>query len=36
MRLLIQDVSKTYRDRGGQSVEALAGVTFTVAPEEPV
>jgi len=36
MRLLIQDVSKTYRDRDGQSVEALAGVTFTVAPEELV
>jgi energy-coupling factor transporter ATP-binding protein EcfA2 len=34
MRLLIQDVSKTYRDRDGQSVEALAGVTFTVEPEE--
>jgi NitT/TauT family transport system ATP-binding protein len=36
MRLLIQDVSKTYRDRDGQSVEALAGVTFTVEPEELV
>jgi len=36
MRLLIQDVSKTYRDRAGHGVEALAGVTFIVEPEELV
>ena len=36
MRLLIQDVSKTYRDRDGHDVEALAGVTFTVEAEELV
>jgi NitT/TauT family transport system ATP-binding protein len=36
MRLLVRDVSKTYRDRRGPSVEALAGVTFTVEAEELV
>jgi NitT/TauT family transport system ATP-binding protein len=34
MRLVVEDVSKTYRDRAGQGVEALAGVTFTAEPEE--
>jgi NitT/TauT family transport system ATP-binding protein len=36
MRLLVQDVAKSYRDRTGQSIEALAGVTFTVEPQEVV
>jgi ABC-type lipoprotein export system ATPase subunit len=36
MRLRIQDVWQTYHERGGHGVEALAGVTFTVEPEELV
>jgi NitT/TauT family transport system ATP-binding protein len=36
MKVVVRDVSHTYRDRGGQSVEALAGVTFTVQAEELV
>jgi hypothetical protein len=27
---MVEGVAKTYQDRHGQSVEALAGVTFTV------
>jgi NitT/TauT family transport system ATP-binding protein len=34
MRVVLERVSHTYRGRGGQSVEALAGVTFAVEPEE--
>ena len=36
MKVFIDSVTKTYRDRRGQSVEALAGVTFTVEAEELV
>jgi len=36
MRLLIRDVSKSFHDRHGHGVEALAGVSFTVEPEELV
>jgi NitT/TauT family transport system ATP-binding protein len=36
VKVLIDRVTKTYRDRRGQSVEALAGVTFTVEAEELV
>jgi NitT/TauT family transport system ATP-binding protein len=36
MRIVVEDVSKTYRDRAGRSVEALAGVSFTVQAEELV
>jgi len=36
VRLLVDDVSKVYADRGGPPVEALAGVTFTVEAEELV
>jgi NitT/TauT family transport system ATP-binding protein len=36
MRVVVEGVSKTYRDGRGQRVEALAGVTFTVASEELV
>src|SRR5207244_1637956 len=36
MRVLVDDVSKVYADRGGHPVEALAGVTFTVEAEELV
>ena len=36
MRVILQHVSHTYRGRGRQGVEALAGVTFTVEPEELV
>jgi len=36
MRVLIDGVTKTYRDRRGHGVEALAGVTFTVDAEELV
>jgi NitT/TauT family transport system ATP-binding protein len=36
MRVVVDEVSKTYRDRRGQSVEALASVTFTVEAEELV
>ncbi len=34
MRLVIDHVSKTYRDRAGRSIEALADVTLTVEAEE--
>jgi NitT/TauT family transport system ATP-binding protein len=33
MKVVVDDVSKTYRDRHGQSVDALASVTFTVEAE---
>ena len=33
MKVLVDGVTKTYRDGRGQSVEALAGVTFTVEAE---
>jgi NitT/TauT family transport system ATP-binding protein len=36
MKVFVDGVTKTYRDRRGQSVEALAGVTFTVEAEELV
>jgi NitT/TauT family transport system ATP-binding protein len=36
VKVVVRDVSHTYRDRSGQSVEALAGVTFTVEAEELV
>jgi NitT/TauT family transport system ATP-binding protein len=36
MRVRVEDVSKTYRDRRGQGVPALAGVTLTVDDEELV
>ncbi|HEY7676772.1 MAG TPA: ABC transporter ATP-binding protein [Candidatus Methylomirabilis sp.] len=36
MRLVIEDVSKTYRDREGRPVEALAGVSLAVEPQEVV
>jgi NitT/TauT family transport system ATP-binding protein len=36
VRVLVENVSKVYADRGGQPVEALAGVTFTVEAEELV
>ena len=36
MRVLVDDVSKVYADRGAHPVEALAGVTFTVEAEELV
>jgi NitT/TauT family transport system ATP-binding protein len=36
MRVLLQDVSHTYRGREGRRVEALAGVTFAVESEEIV
>jgi NitT/TauT family transport system ATP-binding protein len=36
MRIVVDDVSKTYRDRQGQRVVALASVTFTVEAEELV
>ncbi|HEX6210676.1 MAG TPA: ABC transporter ATP-binding protein [Methylomirabilota bacterium] len=36
MRVVVREVSHTYRDRSGQGVEALAGVTFTVEAEELV
>jgi NitT/TauT family transport system ATP-binding protein len=36
MRVLLQHVSHTYLGREGRRVEALAGVTFTVEPEEIV
>ena len=36
MKVLVEGVAKTYQDRRGQSVEALAGVTFTVEAEELV
>ncbi len=36
MRLVIEDVSKTYRDRDGRSVEALAGISLAVEPQEVV
>jgi NitT/TauT family transport system ATP-binding protein len=36
VRILVDGVAKTYPDRRGQSVEALAGVTFTVEAEELV
>ncbi len=36
MRLVIEDVSKTYRDRDGRPVEALAGIAMTVEPQEVV
>ncbi|HEU4368363.1 MAG TPA: ABC transporter ATP-binding protein [Methylomirabilota bacterium] len=36
MRVVIDGAAKTYRDRSGPGVEALAGVTFTVEPEELV
>jgi NitT/TauT family transport system ATP-binding protein len=36
MRIVVDDVSKAYRDRRGHSVEALASVTFTVVAEELV
>jgi NitT/TauT family transport system ATP-binding protein len=34
VRVIVDGVSQTFRDRSGQHVEALAGVTFTVAPRE--
>jgi NitT/TauT family transport system ATP-binding protein len=36
MKVVVDGVSKTFRDRRGQSVEALAGITFTVEGEELV
>jgi NitT/TauT family transport system ATP-binding protein len=36
VRILVDGVAKTYQDRHGQRVEALAGVTFTVEAEELV
>ncbi|HTO12191.1 MAG TPA: ABC transporter ATP-binding protein [Candidatus Binatia bacterium] len=36
MRVLLDDVSKTYADRSGQAVEALAHVSFTAEAEELV
>jgi NitT/TauT family transport system ATP-binding protein len=36
MRLVIEDVSKTYRDRAGRPVEALAGISLAVEPQEVV
>ena len=36
MRVLVEHVGKTYVDRRGQRVEALAGVTFTAEAEELV
>ncbi len=36
MRLVIEDVSKTYRHRDGRPVEALAGIAMTVEPQEVV
>jgi len=36
VRVLVDEVSKVYADRGGHPVEALAGVTFTVEAEELV
>jgi NitT/TauT family transport system ATP-binding protein len=36
MKVVIEDVAKTYRERRGHSVEALAGVSFAVAAEELV
>jgi ABC-type lipoprotein export system ATPase subunit len=36
VRVVVREVSHTYRDRSGQGVEALAGVTFTVEAEELV
>jgi NitT/TauT family transport system ATP-binding protein len=36
VKVVIEGVTKTYRDRRGQSVEALAGVTFTVEAQELV
>ncbi len=36
VRLVIEDVSKTYRDRDGRPVEALAGISLAVAPQEVV
>ncbi len=36
MRLAIEDVSKTYRDRDGRPVEALAGISLAVEPQEVV
>ena len=34
MRVIVQDLSKTYRDRGGHEVVALERVSLTVEPEE--
>ncbi len=36
MRLVIEDLSKTYRDREGRPVEALAGISLAVEPQEVV
>jgi NitT/TauT family transport system ATP-binding protein len=36
MRLVIEDVSKTYGDRGGPPVEALAGISMALEPQEVV
>jgi NitT/TauT family transport system ATP-binding protein len=36
MRVVVEGVTKTYRDRVGRAVEALAGVSFAVEPEELV
>ncbi len=36
MRLVVEDVSKTYRDREGRLVEALAGISLAVEPQEVV
>jgi NitT/TauT family transport system ATP-binding protein len=34
MRVVVDSISKTYRDRAGRSVEALSGVSFTAQAEE--
>jgi len=36
MRLVIEDVSKTYRERDGHPVDALAGISLAVEPQEVV
>jgi NitT/TauT family transport system ATP-binding protein len=36
MRLVIEDLFKTYRDRDGRPVEALAGISLAVEPQEVV
>jgi len=36
VRLVVEDVSKTYRDRNGRPVEALAGISLAVEPQEVV
>jgi NitT/TauT family transport system ATP-binding protein len=34
MRVLVEQISKTFRDRGGREVRALEGVDLAVEPEE--